>query len=88
MDVLEQRFGEMIEDASDQASSGCGLYFELYEARVLDSLRARAATLQFPHDVLFKREAKRRGFQLDEKHYLATQETASQLMEEINEEMR
>jgi hypothetical protein len=86
VDILEKKFAEIIERISKDALSGCGQNFEPYETRVLSSLRARAASLQFPHDEMFKREAQRKGFKLDDKNYLAAQAASLALMEELYED--
>ena len=87
VDVLERRFADSIKASSDHAMRGCGLHFELYELNLLTSLRNKYAKLTFPHDQLFKREAERQGFQLDDEHFRSLEEAASSLWEDIYEDM-
>ncbi|WP_438299554.1 hypothetical protein [Pseudomonas sp. NMS19W] len=87
VDVLERRYADTIKAISESASDRCGQHFELYELGLLSSLREQYTALTFPHDQLFKREAERQGFLLDNEHYRAVQEAASNLWEDIYEDM-
>ncbi len=86
VDVLERRYADTIKASSKAASDRCGQHFELYEFGLLNALREQYAALPFPHDQLFKREAERQGFRLDDDHYRAV-EAASNFWEEIEEDM-
>lgn len=87
VDVLERRFAVSIKASSHLALDRCGQHFELYEMSLLTMLRDQYAALTFPHDQLFKREAERQGFQLDDEYYRAVQEASSDLWEEIYADM-
>lgn len=87
VDVLERRFADSIKASSNLAVHRCGHRYELYEMYLLNTLRDQFAALTFPHDQLFKREAERQGFQLDDERYHAVKEVASTLWEEFFENM-
>ncbi|WP_085597445.1 MULTISPECIES: hypothetical protein [unclassified Pseudomonas] len=87
LDILEQRFAEQIEEFQEEAMHACGLYFEIYEAHLLNSLYKQVASYQFPHDELFKRVAAQQGIKLDNQHHLLAKKAALALMGNIYEGM-
>jgi hypothetical protein len=74
----------LIQRAEKEAHHGCGLYFEIYQYRVLDQLRSLLTVIDAADATTFINVAANCGYLLDD----STMQDARQAYETILEEIR
>jgi len=81
--------GRLVEMAEKKATSGCGLYFELFHFEVLSQLCSWRDMLSDAEDKeALMVAAKDRGYSIDERTLLEASEDREELLAELHEEMR
>lgn len=79
-------FKSLFDRMSNEANYGCGLYFEIYQIKLLDALRNYSQQLNENERVLFSVYAENEGFKLDDWFYEQAVIAYQECLAEINAE--
>ena len=73
----------LVKKVSDNASKGCGLYYEIYEYRALSQLLQILEKLNTEDKLTFESESKKQGFNLDNKSISSSYISYRETMDEV-----
>lgn len=75
----------LIQRIEKEAHHGCGLYYEIYQYRVLCELRSLLASLSAGDAETFQQAAAKRGFHLDDKTLQESRQCYHETLAEIRQ---